>query len=43
MTDEQVELLRQQISVYTAISEQLVQMHKFITTQHDLAGKLLIN
>jgi len=42
MTDEQMELLRQQISVYTTISDQLVEMHKSITTQHDLAGKLLV-
>jgi hypothetical protein len=39
MTDEQLELLRQQISVYITISDQLVQMHKSITTQHDLSGK----
>ncbi|CAJ2642813.1 WUSCHEL-related homeobox 8-like isoform X1 [Trifolium pratense] len=43
MTDEQLELLRQQISVYTTISDQLVQMHKSITTQHDLAGLRLGN
>lgn len=43
MTDEQLELLRQQISVYTAISDQLIQMHKSITTQHDLAGLRLGN
>lgn len=38
MTDEQMELLRQQISVYTTICEQLVEMHKAVTTQQDLAG-----
>lgn len=38
MTDEQMELLRQQISVYATICEQLVEMHKAITTQQDLAG-----
>ncbi|CAK8569186.1 unnamed protein product [Lathyrus sativus] len=43
MTDEQLELLRQQISVYTTISDQLIQMHKSITTQHDLAGLRLGN
>jgi len=40
MTDEQMELLRQQISVYTTISDQLVEMHKSVTTQHDLAGAI---
>ncbi|XP_058780832.1 WUSCHEL-related homeobox 8-like [Vicia villosa] len=43
MTDEQLELLRQQISIYTTISDQLIQMHKSITTQHDLAGLRLGN
>ncbi|KAK2392759.1 WUSCHEL-related homeobox [Trifolium repens] len=43
MTDEQLELLRQQISVYITISDQLVQMHKSITNQHDLAGLRLGN
>lgn len=38
MTDEQMELLRQQISVYASICEQLVEMHKAITAQQDLAG-----
>jgi len=38
MTDEQMELLRQQISVYATICEQLVEMHKAVTTQQDLAG-----
>ena len=38
MTDEQMELLRRQISVYTAICEKLVQMHKAISAQHDLSG-----
>ena len=40
MTDEQMELLRRQISVYATICEQLVEMHKAITTQQDLAGLL---
>ncbi|WVZ21390.1 hypothetical protein V8G54_008712 [Vigna mungo] len=43
MTDEQMELLRQQISVYATICEQLVEMHKAITTQQDLAGLRLGN
>ena len=38
MTDEQMELLRQQISVYASICDQLVEMHKAITAQQDLAG-----
>lgn len=38
MTDEQMELLRRQISVYSTICEQLVEMHKAITTQLDLSG-----
>ncbi|KAK9271034.1 hypothetical protein L1049_026623 [Liquidambar formosana] len=41
MTDEQMELLRRQISVYATICEQLVEMHKAITTQQDLAGMRL--
>ncbi|ESW08025.1 hypothetical protein PHAVU_009G012200 [Phaseolus vulgaris] len=43
MTDEQMELLRQQISVYATICEQLVEMHKAVTTQQDLAGLRLGN
>lgn len=35
MTDEQMELLRRQISVYATICEQLVTMHKSITAQQD--------
>jgi len=42
MTDEQMELLRQQISVYATICEQLVEMHKAVTTQQDLAGFFLL-
>lgn len=38
MTDEQMELLRRQISVYATICERLVEMHKAITTQQDLSG-----
>ncbi|RDX99917.1 WUSCHEL-related homeobox 8, partial [Mucuna pruriens] len=43
MTDDQLELLRQQISVYATICEQLVEMHKSVTTQQDLAGLRLGN
>ncbi|KAJ4965605.1 hypothetical protein NE237_017454 [Protea cynaroides] len=43
MTDEQMELLRRQISVYATICEQLVEMHKAITAQQDLAGMRLGN
>lgn len=43
MTDEQMELLRHQISVYASICEQLVEMHKAITAHHDLAGMRLGN
>lgn len=38
MTDEQLEILRTQIAVYATICEQLVEMHKAITAQQDLAG-----
>ncbi|CAM8915952.1 unnamed protein product [Rhodiola kirilowii] len=38
MTDEQLELLRHQISAYAAICERLVDMHKAISAQQDLAG-----
>ncbi|KAF6154358.1 hypothetical protein GIB67_026814 [Kingdonia uniflora] len=41
MTDEQMEILRRQISVYATICEQLVEMHKSITNQHDLSGMKL--
>ncbi|XAR64268.1 hypothetical protein NMG60_11024542 [Bertholletia excelsa] len=43
MTDEQMELLRRQISAYAAICEQLVEMHKAVTAQQDLAGMRLGN
>uniref|UniRef100_A0A1D1YR48 WUSCHEL-related homeobox 8 n=1 Tax=Anthurium amnicola TaxID=1678845 RepID=A0A1D1YR48_9ARAE len=44
MTDEQMEVLRKQISVYATICEQLVEMHKAITAQQDtLAGMRLGN
>ncbi|CAL0326955.1 unnamed protein product [Lupinus luteus] len=38
MSDEQLEQLRQQISVYATICDQLVQMHNSITSQQDLVG-----
>ncbi|CAB4294728.1 unnamed protein product [Prunus armeniaca] len=38
MTDEQLETLRKQIAVYASICEQLVEMHKNLTAQQDLAG-----
>ncbi|XP_021714114.1 WUSCHEL-related homeobox 8-like [Chenopodium quinoa] len=43
MTDEQLEILRTQIAVYATICEQLVDMHKAITAQQDLAGVRLGN
>ncbi|XP_058090592.1 WUSCHEL-related homeobox 8 [Magnolia sinica] len=44
MTDEQMELLRRQISVYATICEQLVEMHKAVTAQQDsLSGMRLGN
>ncbi|CAH9110557.1 unnamed protein product [Cuscuta europaea] len=43
MTDEQMEVLRKQIAVYATICEQLVDLHKSITSQHDLPGARLGN
>ncbi|XP_019185163.1 PREDICTED: WUSCHEL-related homeobox 8-like [Ipomoea nil] len=43
MTDEQMEVLRKQIAVYATICEQLVDLHKSIASQHDLAGARLGN
>ncbi|GAB2279407.1 hypothetical protein Dimus_014049 [Dionaea muscipula] len=43
MTDEQLEILRIQIAVYTTICEQLVELHKSITAQQDLGGVRLGN
>lgn len=41
MTDEQMEVLRRQISVYATICEQLVEMHKAVTAHNDsIAGNL---
>ncbi|CAK8568007.1 unnamed protein product [Lathyrus sativus] len=38
MTDEQLETIRKQIVVYATICEQLVEMHKSLYAQQDLAG-----
>ncbi|GFP86718.1 wuschel-related homeobox 8 [Phtheirospermum japonicum] len=43
MTDEQMEVLRKQIAVYATICEQLVELHKSLTSQNDLAGVRLGN
>jgi len=40
MTDEQLETLRKQIAVYATICEQLVEMHKTLSAQQDLAGTI---
>ncbi|KAL5557708.1 hypothetical protein UlMin_033919 [Ulmus minor] len=41
MTDEQLELLRRQISIYATICEQLADLHKHISARQDLAGMRL--
>ncbi|CAN1781744.1 WUSCHEL-related homeobox 8 [Linum perenne] len=42
MTDEQMEMLRKQISVYTTICDSLVQMHtSSALNRHDLSGLVL--
>lgn len=38
MTDEQMEVLRKQIAIYATICEQLVDLHKSLTSHHDLSG-----
>ncbi|KAB2015600.1 hypothetical protein ES319_D08G036800v1 [Gossypium barbadense] len=38
MTDEQVEELRKQIVAYSAISEQLAELHKSMSTHHNFTG-----
>lgn len=41
MTDEQLELLRHQISIYATICDRLVEMHKILSAQQDhLTGML---
>lgn len=42
MTDEQLETLRKQIAIYATICERLVEMHKTLTAQQDLAGFSLL-
>jgi hypothetical protein len=40
MTDEQMEVLRKQISIYATICEQLVDMHRTLTEHQDtIAGQ----
>lgn len=40
MTDEQMEVLRKQISIYATICEQLVEMHRALTDHQDtIAGR----
>ncbi|KAK9135655.1 hypothetical protein Syun_014985 [Stephania yunnanensis] len=43
MTEEQMEVLRWQISAYGTICERLVEMHKTMTAQQDLSGTRLGN
>lgn len=43
MTDEQMEILRKQIAAYATICEQLVDMHKSLTSHPDLSGARLGN
>ncbi|KAL6959817.1 WUSCHEL-related homeobox 8 [Sarracenia purpurea var. burkii] len=43
MTDEQMEILRKQIAAYATICEQLVEMHKSLTSLPDLSGARLGN
>lgn len=38
MTDEQLETLRKQIAVYATICDQLIEMHRTLSAQQDLAG-----
>ncbi|KAK4409531.1 WUSCHEL-related homeobox 8 [Sesamum angolense] len=42
MTDEQMEVLRKQIAAYAAICEQLVDLHKSLSSQNDLAANLMV-
>ncbi|KAL2323916.1 hypothetical protein Fmac_022974 [Flemingia macrophylla] len=43
MTDEQLETLRKQIAVYATICDQLIEMHRTLSAQQDLAGIRLGN
>uniref|UniRef100_A0A7N1A8A4 Homeobox domain-containing protein n=1 Tax=Kalanchoe fedtschenkoi TaxID=63787 RepID=A0A7N1A8A4_KALFE len=38
MTDEQIEILRKQIAVYTVLCDKLVEMHRSLSSQRDLSG-----
>ncbi|KAL1810599.1 WUSCHEL-related homeobox 8 isoform X1 [Daucus carota subsp. sativus] len=38
MTDEQIEVLRKQISAYATLSQQLAEMHRFFSAQQDLTA-----
>ncbi|KAK6939090.1 Homeobox domain [Dillenia turbinata] len=43
MTDEQMELLRRQISVYSTLCQQLVDLHNSLSSHSDLSGMGLFN
>jgi hypothetical protein len=44
MTDEQMEVLRKQISIYATICEQLVEMHRALTEHQDpIAGRSVLS
>ncbi|GMP31972.1 hypothetical protein CsSME_00005952 [Camellia sinensis var. sinensis] len=43
MTNEQLEILRKQIATYATICDQLVQMHKSLSSHSDLTGARLGN
>jgi hypothetical protein len=44
MTDEQLEVLRKQISIYATICEQLVEMHRALTEHQDnIAGRSVLS
>jgi hypothetical protein len=44
MTDEQMEVLRKQISIYATICEQLVEVHRALTEHQDsIAGRLVLS
>uniref|UniRef100_A0A7N0UJY1 Homeobox domain-containing protein n=1 Tax=Kalanchoe fedtschenkoi TaxID=63787 RepID=A0A7N0UJY1_KALFE len=38
MTDDQIEILRKQIAVYTILCDKLVEMHRSLSSQRDLSG-----
>lgn len=41
MTDEQIEVLRKQISAYATLTQQLADMHKVMSAQQDLTAGIL--